>query len=526
MIAMNELFRPGPMQFIPNFINRKHGREEVEYPHELLKPILEYSYGIMVYQEQIMQTAQILAGYSLGGADLLRRAMGKKDMKKMAEEREKFIAGAGEIHKIPAKKASEVFDVMEKFAQYGFNRSHSAAYSVVAYQTGYLKAHYPAEYMAAVLTNNMNDIKKVTFFIEEARKQGVQVLGPDVNESLLKFNVNEQGHIRFGLAAIKGTGESAVDAIISEREKGLYQDIFDFAKRVNLRAVNKKTFESMALAGAFDSWELYHRAQLIEVPEGETMPLLEKAVRFGNNYQAELQAAQQSLFGGGAAVAAPLPKIPEVPVWTQAEMLRREKEVVGFYMSGHPLDQFKLEIDSYCTCSLDRITDFKSRDVNVAGMVSEVVIRTAKNGNPFALFSVEDYDSTMQMALFGEDYVKFSPYLKTGLYLFIRGKVQLRYKTEDQWELKPTNIQLLGDVMDKMAQGVQLNINLQHFTPNLAEALENAIVESSGQKRLEITLHVPEEKLVLPMYSRKYRIDPTVFLSTIQGMGVGECKLI
>ncbi|WP_161889237.1 DNA polymerase III subunit alpha [Pontibacter russatus] len=527
LIAMNALYRPGPMQFIPNFINRKHGREEVEYPHELLKPILEYSYGIMVYQEQIMQTAQILAGYSLGGADLLRRAMGKKDMKKMAEEREKFIAGAGEKHKITPKKASEVFDVMEKFAQYGFNRSHSAAYSVVAYQTGYLKAHYPAEYMAAVLTNNMNDIKKVTFFIEEARKQGVQVLGPDVNESLLKFNVNEQGHIRFGLAAIKGTGESAVDAIITEREaNGLYQDIFDFAKRVNLRAVNKKTFESMALAGAFDSWGLYHRAQLIEVPEGESMSLLEKAVRYGNNYQAEQQAAQQSLFGGSAAVASPLPKIPEVHIWTQAEMLRREKEVVGFYMSGHPLDQFKLEIDSYCTCPLDKIEEYKNRDVNVAGMVSEVVIRTAKNGNPFALFSIEDYDSTMQMALFGEDYMKFSPYLKMGLYLFIRGKVQLRYKTEDQWELKPTSIQLLGDITDKMAQGVHLNINLQHFSPVLAEALEGAIVASPGQKRLEITLHVPEEKLALPMYSRKYRIEPKAFLASIKDMGLGECRLI
>ncbi|MDX5417630.1 MAG: DNA polymerase III subunit alpha, partial [Hymenobacteraceae bacterium] len=440
LIAMNALYRPGPMQFIPNFINRKHGKEEVEYPHELLEPILNYSYGIMVYQEQIMQTAQILAGYSLGGADLLRRAMGKKDMKKMAEEREKFIKGAAEIHNIPAKKASEVFDVMEKFAQYGFNRSHSAAYSIVAYQTGYLKAHYPAEYMAAVLTNNMNDIKKVTFFIEEARKQGVAVLGPDVNESLLKFNVNEQGQIRFGLGAIKGTGEAAVEAIISEREKGgLYQDIFDFAKRINLRAVNKKTFESMALAGCFDSWELYHRAQLIEIPEGESMSVLEKAVRYGNSYQAEQQAAQQSLFGGSAAVAAPLPKIPEVPVWTQAEMLRREKEVVGFYMSGHPLDQFKLEIDSYCTCPLDKIEEYKNRDVNVAGMVTDVVIRTAKNGNPFALFTIEDYDTSMQMALFGEDYVKFSPYLKMGLYLFIRGKVQLRYKTEDQWELKPTN---------------------------------------------------------------------------------------
>ncbi|MDO6389582.1 DNA polymerase III subunit alpha [Pontibacter sp. BT731] len=527
LIAMNALYRPGPMQFIPNFINRKHGKEEVEYPHELLEPILNYSYGIMVYQEQIMQTAQILAGYSLGGADLLRRAMGKKDMKKMAEEREKFIAGAAEMHKIPAKKASEVFDVMEKFAQYGFNRSHSAAYSVVAYQTGYLKAHYPAEYMAAVLTNNMNDIKKVTFFIEEARKQGVAVLGPDVNESLLKFNVNEQGQIRFGLAAIKGTGEAAVDAIISEREKnGPYQDIFDFSKRINLRAVNKKTFESMALAGAFDSWGLYHRAQLMEVPEGENISLLEKAVRYGNNYQAEQQAAQQSLFGGSAAVASPLPKIPEVQVWTQAEMLRREKDVVGFYISGHPLDQFKMEIDSYCTSALADIANHKNKDINVAGMVSEVVIRTAKNGNPFALFSIEDYDTTLQMALFGEDYMKFQPYLRQGLYLFIRGKVQLRYKTEDQWELKPTNIQLLGDVMDKMAQGVQVNVNLQLLTPNLAEALEEAIATSPGQKRLEITLHVPDEKLVLPTYSRKYRVDPKVFLGQIKDLGLGECKLL
>ncbi|MBB6611208.1 DNA polymerase III subunit alpha [Pontibacter sp. Tf4] len=527
LIAMNALYRPGPMQFIPNFINRKHGREEVEYPHELLEPILNYSYGIMVYQEQIMQTAQILAGYSLGGADLLRRAMGKKDMKKMAEEREKFIKGAGELHKIPAKKASEVFDVMEKFAQYGFNRSHSAAYSVVAYQTGYLKAHYPAEYMAAVLTNNMNDIKKVTFFIEEARKQGVPVLGPDVNESLLKFNVNEQGHIRFGLGAIKGTGEAAVEAIITEREQnGHYQDIFDFSKRVNLRAVNKKTFESMAMAGAFDSFGLYHRAQLLEVPEGENISLLEKAVRYGNNYQAEQQAAQQSLFGGSAAVASPLPKIPEVTPWSQAEMLRREKDVVGFYISGHPLDQFKLEIDSYCTCGLDKIEEYKNRDINVAGMVTEVVIRTGRNGNPFALFTIEDYDTSMQMALFGEDYVKFSPYLKSGLYLFIRGKVQLRYKTEDQWELKPINIQLLGDVMDKMAQGVQVNINLQLFTPNIADALEEAIVASAGQKRLEINLQVPDEKLALPTYSRKYRVDPKVFLESIKELGLGECKLI
>jgi len=528
LIAMNALYRPGPMQFIPNFINRKHGREEVEYPHELLEPILNYSQGIMVYQEQIMQTAQILAGYSLGGADLLRRAMGKKDMKKMALEREKFIKGAKEIHKIPEKKASEVFDVMEKFAQYGFNRSHSAAYSVVAYQTGYLKAHYPAEYMASVLTHNMNDIKKVTFFIEEARRQGVQVLGPDVNESIYKFNVNQEGAIRFGLGAIKGTGEAAVESILEEREKnGPYQDIFDFAKRVNLRAVNKKTFESMAQAGAFDSFEKYHRAQYLDLAEGETQNLIEKAVRFGNNHQAEASAAQQSLFGGGAAVAAPLPKVPEVTPWTPTEKLRREKEVVGFYISGHPLDQFSLEIDSYCTCSLDKVTEYKGKDVNVAGIVSNVVIRTsAKNGNPFALFTLEDYDSTLNMALFGEDFVKFAQYLREGMFVFIKGKVQLRYKTEDQWELKPVNIQLLGDLTDKMANGVRLDIDIRTLNDLLIDRIEEAAQPSPGGKKLELMLTDPNERISIEMFSRKYRIDPKTFIQKIKENNIGTCKLL
>ncbi len=527
LIAMNALYRPGPMQFIPNFINRKHGREPVDYPHELLEPILNYSYGIMVYQEQIMQTAQILAGYSLGGADLLRRAMGKKDMAKMAKEREKFIKGAKELHKIPEKKASEVFDVMEKFAQYGFNRSHSAAYSVVAYQTGYLKAHYPAEYMAAVLTHNMNDIKKVTFFIEEARRQQVPVLGPDINESIYKFNVNKEGAIRFGLGAVKGTGEAAVEAILEEREKkGSYSDIFDFAKRANLRAVNKKTFESLAQAGAFDSFDRYHRAQYIEVAEGENQNLLEKAIRFGNQHQAEQSSAQQSLFGGGSAVQVPLPKVPDIAPWSQTEMLRREKEVVGFYISGHPLDQFKLEIDSYCTCCLERIAEYKNRDISVAGIVSNIVLRTGKNGNPFALFTLEDYDSTLGLALFGEDYVKFSPYLKEGIFVFMKGKVTLRYKSEDQWELKPTHMQLLGDVADKLAQGVRLDIDIRTLNELQINHIEQAAQESPGQKKLELMLCEPNERLAVEMFSRKYRIDPKTFIQKVKEKELGQYKLI
>ena len=535
LIAMNALYRPGPMQFIPNFINRKHGKEPVEYPHELLEPILNYSQGIMVYQEQIMQTAQILAGYSLGGADLLRRAMGKKDMKKMALEREKFCEGAKKLHGIAAKKANEVFDVMEKFAAYGFNRSHSAAYSVVAYQTGYLKAHYPAEYMAAVLTNNMGDIKKVTFFIEEARKQGVAVLGPDVNESILKFNVNKQGQIRFGMAAVKGAGEAAVEEIVQERtKKGAYSDIFDFAKRVNLRAVNKKTFESLALSGAFDSFERYHRRQFVEAPTGD-QNLIDKAVKLGQQYQADQDSAQQSLFGGNAfgAVAMPLPKVADMELWPATEQLRREKDVVGFYLSGHPLDVYKLEIDSYCTTSLEKIENFKNRDINVAGLITNVAFKTTRNGQPFAAFTLEDYDSSLQLALFRDEYARFSAFINPRNYpneqvppVFIRAKVALRYGTEDQWELKIQTMELLGNVAEKLAKGVRVRLDLRTVSGPMIDKLETAIQHAPGNKRLEIQFAEPHEHLAVDMFSRRFQIEPKTFIEKMRELEMEACQLI
>jgi DNA polymerase III alpha subunit/intein/homing endonuclease len=971
LIAMNALYRPGPMQFIPNFINRKHGREPVEYPHELLEPILNYSQGIMVYQEQIMQAAQILAGYSLGGADLLRRAMGKKDMKKMAQEREKFVAGAKKLHNIPAKKASEVFDVMEKFAAYGFNRcltgdtvvhdactgrrwtmaeiyrhrpsdltvyalgedeklhpravtdvfdngikpvfevvtrqgkrlratanhplrtvhgwtllqelrsgdriaaprhirtaatatwpayqlvalaglisegntchpgslyffsndftfiedfavairqfpdtvariyqrpdarqyevcantgrsnhagsgsrrsgayqwaktlgitgkkatektipaavfelcdadlclllgrlwagdgfianhqehtpwyatssrqlafdvqtlllrlgiqssihtkrfryratlrpgytvrligvdaverfltliaphclsreaaveklrayvaatergltskdtiphqyarqlviaeratsgfpwkrieaesgvsmreftgrgshvkqafrrstlgrladyfnsatlrttaendifwdeivsitpcgeeqtydltvaddhnfianglvvhnSHSAAYSVVAYQTGYLKANYPAEYMAAVLTNNMSDIKKVTFFIEEARRQGVPVLGPDVNESILKFNVNEKGQIRFGMAAVKGAGEAAIESIVQERDKkGPYTDIFDFSKRVNLRAVNKKTFESLALSGAFDSFERYHRRQFVEAPGGD-QNLIDKAVRMGQQYQAELESAQQSLFGGGAfgAVAMPLPKVPEMEPWPATELLRREKEVVGFYLSGHPLDDFKLEIDSYCTCGLDKVENYKNREVTVAGLISNVLFKTTKTGQPFVSFNVEDYESSLNLALFRDDYSRFSALINPRNYdkeqvppMYIRGKYQQRFRDSDQFEFKILAMEPLFNVAEKLANGVRVQLDLRTITEPFMDRFMEAVEGAAGSKKLEIKFAEPHEHLTVDTYSRRYRIEPKEFIRKMREMEIEACQLI
>ncbi|KAA9338410.1 DNA polymerase III subunit alpha [Hymenobacter busanensis] len=535
LIAMNALYRPGPMQFIPNFINRKHGREEIEYPHELLEPILNYSQGIMVYQEQIMQAAQILAGYSLGGADLLRRAMGKKDMKKMAQEREKFCKGAAELHGIKEKKANEVFDVMEKFAAYGFNRSHSAAYSVVAYQTGYLKANYPAEYMAAVLTNNMSDIKKVTFFIEEARRQSVQVLGPDVNESVLKFNVNEKGQIRFGMAAVKGAGEAAIENIVAERgKKGPFTDIFDFSKRVNLRAVNKKTFESLALSGAFDSFERYHRRQFVEAPSGD-QNLIDKAVRMGQQYQADQDSAQQSLFGGGAfgAVAMPLPKVADMEPWPATEQLRREKEVVGFYLSGHPLDDFKLEIDSYCTCGLDKVETYKNRDVTVAGLITNVMFKTTKTGQPFVSFTVEDYESSLNLALFRDDYSKFSPLINPRNYdkeqvppMFIRGKYAQRFRDSDQFEFKIMTMEPLFNVAEKLANGVRVQLDLRTITEPFMDRFMEAVEGCAGSKKLEIKFAEPHEQLTVDTYSRRYRIEPKEFIRRMREMEIDACQLI
>ncbi|CAA9250144.1 MAG: DNA polymerase III alpha subunit [uncultured Cytophagales bacterium] len=506
LIAMNALYRPGPMQFIPNFINRKHGKEPVEYPHELLEPILNYTYGIMVYQEQIMQTAQILAGYSLGGADLLRRAMGKKDKEKMAKERIKFMDGAKKIHNISEKKSSEVFDVMEKFAEYGFNRSHSAAYSVVAYQTGYLKANYPSEYMASVLTHSMGNIEKITFFMDECKRQGIPVLGPDVNESSTAFSVNKNGQIRFGMGAVKGAGEAAVEALIAERTaKGPFKDVFDLAKRVNLRTVNKKTFESLAYAGAFDSFPGIHRAQYFH-DEGGT--LIEKIIKYGNTVQSDQGKVQVSLFGSGDG-SLPPPRVHNCEPWSEIEKLKNEKEVVGFYISGHPLDQFRLEIKSFCSDTIDKIDNYRGKDMCVAGIVTKNVVRQAKNGNPFVLFTVEDYTGPLDMALFGEDYVNLSKYLTVGQFVYIKGKVQLRYGTTDQWELKPVQVQLLSELRKKMAKGLQINLDLAKVNHTIISRLTAAAQSQPGDCFVKMMLFDREENMHVEAAARKIRIFPS-----------------
>ncbi|TAF67812.1 MAG: DNA polymerase III subunit alpha [Cytophagales bacterium] len=501
LIAMNALYRPGPLQFIPVYINRKHGREKVEYPHDLLKPILEKTYGIMVYQEQIMQTAQILAGYTLGGADLLRRAMGKKDKEKMAKEREKFIAGAKQLHQIEEKKASEIFDIMEKFAEYGFNRSHSAAYSVLAYQTAYLKANYTAEYMAAVLTHNMNDIEKIAFFIEEARRMNVEVLGPDVNESLSGFSVNKEGKIRFGLAAIKGTGEAAVENVINEREKKQYfTDIYDFVTHVSLRTFNKKSFESFAQAGAFDSFNI-SRATFFD----PAAAAIERLIKYGNAVQ-EAKNDKNNLFGGSPESSITQPKIASTLTWNKLEQLKREKETVGFYISGHPLNEYKAEIKAFSNCPLSAIEQQQGKEVNVVGIITKAQVKHTKNGAPFTTFVIEDYSTALELALFGEDHNTFKDIIELNKVLLIKGKVQKKYGSEDKYEIRVQNISDLEDKKGQMCKGIRIFAETRHINPQWIDQIETLIQQNSGNLALQLILLDVDQKIQLETTSQKYKV--------------------
>jgi len=529
LIAMNALYRPGPMEFIPNFIRRKHGKESVDFPHELLEGILKPSYGIMVYQEQIMQTAQIIAGYSLGQADLLRRAMGKKKMEEMERQRVIFIDGAKEKHDIGKDKANEIFDIMQKFAAYGFNRSHSAAYSVVAYQTAFLKANYPEEYMASVLTHNQNNIEKVTFFMDECKRQGIKVLGPSVNESQVNFSVNPEGQIRFGLGAIKGSGEAAVESIIAQRaEDGPYKDIFDFTERVNLRAVNKKTMEALAMGGAFDAFEA-HRRQYLDAPDGEAS-LIELSTRYAQQKQAEAATNQQSLFGAGSGVEIAKPKAPNMPPYSEIEKLRIEKEVVGFYISGHPLDQFKLEMEHFTDTPLSALQDLEKlpqgRTLHIGGIVSSAAHRMTKNGKPFGILQLEDYEDSYQFYLFGDDYIKLKEYLNEGWFLYVSGEVA-KPRWKDELEFKITKIDLLDQVRERNTAGITLQLNILDLTPELLNALEQLSSKHEGSAPLRITVHDPESNFTLDMGSRRYRINPgNDFLQAIEAMPQLRYKLM
>ncbi len=524
LIAMNALYRPGPLQFIPNFINRKHGREKVEYPHALLEPILKNTYGIMVYQEQIMQAAQIMAGYSLGQADLLRRAMGKKDKKEMERHSAIFTEGAAKLHNVPEAGAKKVFEIMEKFAEYGFNRSHSAAYSVVAYQTAYLKSNYTAEYMAAVLTHNMSNIDSVSFFMDECKRQQVKVLGPDINESFYKFAVNKKGEIRVGLGAIKGVGEGAVAAIVEERENGHYKSIFDLTRRINLRSANKKTFESLAYSGAFDSFAGVHRAQYFHSDNTDGITFLEKALRYGTTFQDNENSSQTSLFGESSGAEIPEPTVPPCEAWGSLETLKHEKDVIGMYISGHPLDSYKVELDNFCRNRLSELRDLDKqlgREFSFGGIIASANHRMSKTGKPFGNFVLEDYNDTFEFVLFGDDYVKFRQYLVQGYFVFVRGRVQERFRNSDLKEFKIGSMQLLAELRDKMLRNITLTVPLKglsdEFIGKLMGIVKDNAREEKGKCGLKFLIVDEEDNLTVELQSKGIRVNPSnEFLETLE----------
>ena len=502
LIAMNALYRPGPMAYIPQYVDRKHGREEVEYDLPEMEEQLKETYGITVYQEQVMVLAQKLASFSKGDADVLRKAMGKKDRKTLDKMKSKFIEGAtSNGHR--KDKLEKIWTDWEAFAQYAFNKSHSTCYAYVAYQTAYLKARYPAEYMAAVL-NHANAIDKLTFFMEECKRMGIKVLGPNINESQKGFAVNDAGEIRFGLGGLKGVGENAIENIITERKnEGFYKDPFDFIKRVNQRAVNKRTLESLIYAGAFDTFPQLHRAQYFCVPEGETQTGLEKMTKYGSIVQAQTVNSTNTLFGDLPAVLdIRPPQIPNCPPWSLTEQLDKEKEVTGIYLSGHPLDHYKFEMQHYGITSVQDFNEVKeSQTMAGAGktyrllcLVSTANHRISRQGNKFGSFILEDYSGKTEIVMFGDDYVRYNAYLQSGQAVMLVGCFKQRFN-KAEYEFKVSSIALAENVKRQLTKQIQLEIDVRNVQKEMIDFLEENIKKYPGKSSLRVIVSEPKTSL-------------------------------
>lgn len=510
LIAMNALYRPGPIAYIPNFIDRKHGREAISYDIEDMQEYLSETYGITVYQEQVMLLSQSLAGFTKGDADVLRKAMGKKQKSVLDKMKAQFIAGAT-TKGHPADKLEKIWGDWEAFAQYAFNKSHSTCYAFVAYQTAYLKAHYPGEYMSAVL-NHQGNIEKITFFMEECKRMGIKVLGPDINESLKGFAVNTKGEIRFGLGGLKGVGEMAIETIINERHKaGIYTDIFDFVKRVLQKSVNKKSLESLAYSGAFDCFPQFHRAQYFNTVDGERVNGLEKIIGYGQVQQSLSTGTTNTLFGDlPSAMHVSQPKIAHCELWTLTELLNHEKEVTGMFMSGHPLDHFKFELKHY---EITNITDFNEikdglstgaalgKMIRVAGLVTDVQHRVTKTGKNFGSFTIEDFGGKTEYTLWSEDYLKFQKYLEKGQNILLNGFFRNRFNQPNVFEFKIHSMSLLETAKQLLTRTVEINMHPAALTPTMIDFVETNLRANPGKSTLRFNVVEPKENLKISMYT-------------------------
>ena len=504
LIAMNALYRPGPLEYIPSFIRRKHGTEPITYDLPDMEEYLKETYGITVYQEQVMLLSQKLAGFTKGEADVLRKAMGKKQKDVLDKMKGNFMQGAtGKGH--PADKLEKIWTDWEAFASYAFNKSHSTCYAWVAYQTAYLKAHYPAEYMASVLSNNLSDIKQVTFFMQECKLQNIPVLGPDVNESGAQFTVNKKGEIRFGLAAMKGVGENAVESIVKERKIKPYDSIYDFMERIDAKAGNKKVLESLALAGALDAFGISRAAYF--APDGKSETFIETLLKYANSNRESKNSSQVSLFGDTADAAMPIPLPPTVEPWDTLSQLSREKEVVGMFISGHPMDDFGLEIKSFCSDGgLTLLQDMeanKNRELKLAGMVIDVQEKIARASNkPFGTFKLEDYENNFEFILFGEDYLKYRHLLQKGSFLYLAGRIQPKRFGADAdkaLEFKINKIEPLFEIRDKLARYLNISIDLNSITNDFVETISNVLPNGNGKTIVRFKVKDPDgTELTLP----------------------------
>ena len=509
LIAMNALYRPGPMDYIPDFIDRKHGRKPIEYDIPIMEKYLKDTYGITVYQEQVMLLSRLLADFTRGESDALRKAMGKKLRDKLDHMKPKFIEG-GKKNGHDPKVLEKIWADWEKFASYAFNKSHATCYSWVAYQTAYLKANYPSEYMAATMSRNISNITEITKLMDECKAMGVKVLGPDVNESNLKFSVNYHGDIRFGLGAIKGVGESAVQSILDERRKnGEFKNIFDFVQRVNLSACNRKNIENLALAGGFDSFSGIKREDFF-VKNAKDESFSDILVRYGNKYQLDKAAAANSLFGGEHEVEVATPEIVPAPAWSDLERLNKERDLVGIYLSAHPLDEFAVILENVCNVHMAELADLtplQNHDLVMGGIVTGVREGYTKTGKPYGIAKVEDYSGTAEFAFFGNEWVEKKNFFMEGMFLFMRGKCQPKQWRQEEWEVKVNSIELLPEVKEKVIEKLTVTAPLSAIDDQMIMEFSSLVKDCPGNAELHFLVRDEDGQMYVNLMSRTMKIS-------------------
>lgn len=509
LIAMNALYRPGPMDYIPDFIDRKHGRKPIEYDIPVMEKYLKDTYGITVYQEQVMLLSRLLADFTRGESDALRKAMGKKLRDKLDHMKPKFIAG-GQKNGHDPKVLEKIWADWEKFASYAFNKSHATCYSWVAYQTAFLKANYPAEYMAAVMSRSLSNITDITKLMDECKAMGIQTLGPDVNESNLKFTVNHDGDIRFGLGAVKGVGEAAVQSIMEERKaNGPFKGIFDFVQRVNLNACNKKNMECLALGGGFDSFPELKREQFFAV-NGKGEIFLETLMRYGNRYQTDKAAATNSLFGGDNVIDIATPEILPAERWNDLERLNKERELVGIYLSAHPLDEYAIVLEHVCNTHMADLEDkaaLAGREITMGGIVTSVRRGISKNGNPYGIAKIEDYSGSAELPFFGNDWVTYQGYLGEGTFLYIKARCQPKQWKQDELEVKITSMELLPDVKEKLVEKITVVIPLEELDSTMVKELSTLTKDTPGNTELYFKVTDSNGQMFVDLISRPIKLS-------------------